>query len=84
MPENSCSPESLLIVRSTLEVAHLLRRLYPNLELQIGELEAEVKKAGQSLIDAGSVARGRLALERIHRAQLALEGLRNREFRLVA
>lgn len=84
MPERSCSPESLLIVRSTLEVAVMLKQIYPALAPQINDLEAEVKSAGQLLIDAGSVARGRLALERIRLAQVALENLRNQEFRLAA
>ncbi|PQV63040.1 hypothetical protein B1R32_11617 [Abditibacterium utsteinense] len=84
MFESSCSPQSLLIVRSTLETARLLKRLYPGLSAQIGELEEEVERAGQLLIDAGSVARARIALERIRGAQLKLEKLRNAEFRLVA
>lgn len=84
MTTNSCAPENLLIVRSSLEVAALLKGLYPALETRIGELEREIKSAGQLLIDAGSVARARVALERIHRAQQGLETLRNHEFRLVA
>ncbi len=83
MPE-TCTPEDLMIVCSSLAIALLLRRVYPELGAQIAALEEEIKEAGQLLIDAGSVARARLALERIHRAQLALETLRNREFRLVA
>lgn len=84
MTGKSCTPQSLQIVRSTLEVAQLLRRRYPDFEARIAELESEVESAGQLLIDAGSVARARLALERIRAAQLALEGLRTRELRLAA
>ena len=84
MLETPCPPESLLIVRSTLEVASLLRFHYPELSADIAEIEAEVKDAGQSLIVAGSVVRARVALARIHRAQLALEELKSGEIRLAA
>lgn len=72
----SSNPSSLLLVRSTLEVAAMLKSLRPALTLEVEELESEVTRAGQLLIDAGSVARARLALERIHQVRLALEGLR--------
>lgn len=76
MLKPSGGPSSLLLVRSTLEVATLLKSLRPALKDQVEELEREVTCAGQLLIDAGSVARARLALERIHCVRLALEELR--------
>lgn len=75
MPENIANPESLLLVRSTLEMASLMRRLYPSLEISIGSIEAEVRRGGQLLLEAASIARARVALETIHRARLQLQQL---------
>ncbi len=76
MLKPSGGPSSLLLVRSTLEVAALLKSLRPALTHEVEELECEVTLAGQLLLDAGSVARARHALERIHEVRLALEDLR--------
>lgn len=85
MPQSSASPHSLLLVRSTLEVAALLKSLFPTLTAEVENLKNEVVEAGQLLIDAGSVARARLALERIHEVRLALEELKSQQqSRLVA
>jgi hypothetical protein len=69
------SSHCLLLVRSTLEVASVLRSLYPRLEAQIFSLEKEVESAGQQLLEAGSVPRARVALDRILQVRLALEKL---------
>lgn len=85
MLKPSGGPSSLLLVRSTLEVAALLKSVRPTLKDEVEELECEVTRAGQLLLDAGSVARARLALERIHEVRLALEELRvKRENRQLA
>ncbi|MBW3637555.1 MAG: hypothetical protein KY445_13995 [Armatimonadetes bacterium] len=76
MLKSSGGPSSLLLVRSTLEVAALLKSVRPALTHEVEELECEVTRAGQLLLDAGSVARARLALERIHQVRLTLEALR--------
>ncbi len=73
MPEANSSPESLLLVRSTLEMVSLLKRLHPAAQKALDEIEAEVRRGGQLLIDAGSVPRARVALETIHRARLQLQ-----------
>jgi hypothetical protein len=75
MLPNSATSHCLLLVRSTLEVASVLRRVYPRLEAQVYELEKEVEAAGQQLLEAGSVARARGALDRILQVRLALEKL---------
>lgn len=75
MLPNSATPHCLLLVRSTLEVAAVLRRVYPRLEAQIIELEREVESAGQQLLEAGSVSRARGALDRILKVRLELEKL---------
>lgn len=75
MLPNSASSHCLLLVRSTLEVAGVLRRLYPRLEAEIYELEKEAEAAGQLLLEAGSVPRARVALDRILQVRLALEKL---------
>lgn len=73
MPEANSSPESLLLVRSTLEMVSLLKRLHPAAHKALDEIEAEVRRGGQLLIDAGSIPRARVALETIHRARLQLQ-----------
>lgn len=66
------NPQSLLLVRSTLEMAALMRRVCPGSEKSLCEIEAEVLSAGRLLLAAASESRARLALETIHRARLKL------------
>lgn len=73
MPETNSNPESLLLVRSTLEMVAVMKRLHPAAQNALDEIEAEVRRGGQLLIDAGSVPRARVALETIHRARLKLQ-----------
>lgn len=73
MSPTSSNPESLLLVRSSLEMAALLKRLHPASHRALSEIEEQVRRGGQLLLDAGSTPRARAALEIIHRARLQLE-----------
>lgn len=73
MPETNSNPESLLLVRSTLEMVVVMKRLHPAAQNALDEIEAEVRRGGQLLLDAESVPRARVALETIHRARLQLQ-----------
>ncbi len=73
MPPSHSNPETLLLVRSTLEMLALLRPIYPSRALWLDEVETETRGAGQSLIDAASIPAARLALTALHRARLKLQ-----------
>lgn len=75
MPEICSNPECLLLVRSTLEMAALMKLVYPEFESAVREIEAEVRGYGQLLLEAGSIPRARVALEAIHGARLKLQQL---------
>ncbi len=72
-PPSRPRPDSLVIVRSTLEIVALMKHLHPTFESALCEIEAEVHRAGQLLLDAGSVARARAALEALHHARQKLQ-----------
>ena len=60
-------------MRLTLEMVAQMRCLYPASESALQEIEIEVRRSGQMLIEAGSSARARAALEQIHRARMKLQ-----------
>jgi len=84
MSELSANPKSLLLVRSTLEMVAVMKRLHPAAHSELEEIEAEVRRGGQLLIDAGSIPRARVALETIHRARLRLQAFDKEQDRLAA
>lgn len=77
MLETHSHPESLWLVRSTLEMTALMKQACPGCEVSLREIEAEVRGAGEMLLAAGSEPRARLALETIHRARQKLGQLHN-------
>lgn len=83
MPQAS-DPQSLQLVRSTLEMAGLMRRLYPALSDSIREIEAEVRRGGEMLLEAATIPLARTALQTIHAARLKLQELDSNANRLAA
>lgn len=84
MPPLQSNPETLILVRSTLEMVALLRPIHPSRALWLDEIETGARGAGQLLLDAASVPAARLALEALHRARLKLQQMDREGERLAA
>lgn len=84
MPQPCSNPESLILVRLTLEMVTQMRRLYPASEYLFLEVEAQVRRGGEMLLEAGSIPRARAALEMIHGARSKLHDFAQDQTRLAA
>ena len=75
VPPNA-APSSLMIVRSTLEVATLLKVVYPAYEETLARFELEVTQAGQRMLSCHSTAQVHVELKRILQVRDSLDKLK--------